>query len=264
MKSRVFLIFFRFRRGALFFPAFLGWIFFSCGMDTDKSLSLHFPPIPAAKVFGEPHWRLEWYDPGGRLRQEEISGPDPGEIRVLYQWPSPLTAWPHWPERGIPPGLYCPAGALYPFDVSEGGIYLSWQAGVEANFYRELALARSLPGADSRRRPQYFDWPRFRSLLREEVEELREDPWLADWKDIAEKTALSGFRKSLVKAAPRTPVEIRIPSGGPWFSASPFREQESWEEGQMAVLNLSSWPEIYLCSQGILHLSPEIQLWEPF
>jgi hypothetical protein len=205
-----------------------------------------------------------WYDPGGKLRQKVVYGTDPIEIRVLYQWPSPLIAWPYWPERGVSPGLYRPAGALYPFDVSEDRIFLSWRAGAEANFYRELTLARSLPGADPRRIPQYFDWPRFRSLLREEAEELRDDPWLADWKNIAEKTVLSGFRKSLVKAAPRTPVELRIPCEGPWFSASPFREQEFWEEGYRAVLALSSGPEIYLCSRGILHLSSELQLWEPF
>jgi hypothetical protein len=101
-------------------------------------------------------------------------------------------------------------------------------------------------------------------LWEEAVEKLEEDPWLGDWKGMAEKTVLSGFRKSLIKVQSRIPVEVEIPCGGPWFSASPFRPAEPWVGGQRLVLNLPPGPEVYLCPQGVLRISPEIRLWRPF
>jgi hypothetical protein len=136
---------------------------------------------------------------------------------------------------------------------------------VEASFYRELAEARSLPGSDPRRDPRYFDWPRFRSLVREEAPEpLRADPWLADWKGIAEKTVLSGFRKSLVREESRTVMGVLIPHDGPWAQASAFAAPAAWTADEEVFLPLSSRPELFVCPGGVLFLSTGARLWKPF
>jgi hypothetical protein len=184
-------------------------------------------------------------------------------ISVLIQWPNPVIAWPYWPERELFPGLFHPAGALYPFDARDGDIVLSWRGGVDTAFYRELAEARSLPGADPRRDPRYFNWSRFRSLVREEAPEtLRADPWLADWKGIAEKTVLSGFRKSMVREESRTPTGILVPHDGPWAGPSPFTAPKDWTAGQEVFLPLSPRPEVFACPGGLLFLSTGTRLWK--
>jgi hypothetical protein len=239
----------------------------SCGSPLEEGSYALFPRNPPlqAGLLGEPHWRLEWYDAAGNIAYAELYGQDGAEMDIFLPWPSPVLAWPYWPEREIVPGLFYPAGGIYPFDVSGETLALSWEGGVEANFYRELALAQGTSGAKAERAPRYFDWPRFRTLLRESsAEELQGDPWLADWKGIAESTARSGFRRTLIKRESRTVTGVLIPHDGPWLGASPFREAENWEEGQEMLLALSSRPEIYVCPGGILSLSAAVRLWKPF
>jgi hypothetical protein len=235
----------------------------SCGDNPlPDSYTVVLPPGSWPEFLGEPRWRLEWYDPEGAIRSMDLDGKS-ARISVLIQWPNPVIAWPHWPEKELFPGLFHPAGALYPFDVQDTAIVLSWRGGVDAAFYRELAEARSLPGADSRRDPRYFNWPRFRSLVREEVPEaLRTNPWLADWKGIAEKTVLSGFRKSMVREESRTVMGILIPHDGPWAGASPFAAPADWTAGQEVFLPLSSRPELFVCPGGLFFLSTGAQLWK--
>jgi hypothetical protein len=239
----------------------------SCGGSLlPDSYTVVFPGISASGTdfLGEPRWRLEWYDPEGTVCFAELEGKS-AVISVLAQWPNPVIAWPYWPEKDISPGLFFPAGAVYPFDVTGESIVLSWHGGVEANFYRELALAQAQPGSDGARAPRYFDWPRFRTLLLTEIpDELREDPWLANWQNIAEKTALSGFRKSLIKAEERTPMGITVPQEGLWIGSSPFKTPCFWEENQEVLLALSPRPELYVCSGGILNISLNARLWKPF
>ena len=225
---------------------------------------LQLPPSPASRteLLGKCQWRLEWYDTEGKLRQTELTG-NSATIRILSEWPSAVLAWPHWPEKGLAAGLFYPAGAIFPFDVSGDNIILCWESGAEAYFYRELDKARSLHSTN--RVPEYFDWKRFRTILRKEApEEVRTDPWLVNWKDIAEKTIRSGFRTTYIRADTRTGTEITIPHTGPWLGSSPFRQIESWEENETVTLLLSSRPEIFVCPGGILSVSPNAWLWALF
>jgi hypothetical protein len=91
-----------------------------------------------------------------------------------------------------------PAGALYPFDVSDDVLRISWRAGADAGFYQALEEAYAgKENADARRQAAFFDWPRFRAFFASEAPaELREDPWRVDWKEAAEKTVTFGLRTS--------------------------------------------------------------------
>jgi len=225
---------------------------------------VQLPPLPLTRmeVLGQPRWRLEWYDSSGKFQQKEISG-NTAEISILHEWPSAVVAWPYWPEKRLAIGHFYPAGAIFPLDNRGETIILNWRAGPEAYFYRELDNNRGQN--PSNRLPEYFDWKRFRSLLREEApEDLRADPWLADWKTIAESTIRSGFRSSLLRTENRINTEINIPYDGPWFGASVFSPIRLWEEGEILVIPLSSRPEILVCPGGILTISALNRLWMPF
>ena len=225
---------------------------------------VQLPPLPLTRmeVLGQPQWRLEWYDSSGKFQQKEISG-NTAKISILYEWPSAVLAWPYWPEKKLAAGYFYPAGALFPLDTRGDTIILNWRAGPEAYFYRELDTIRGLNL--NNRLPEYFDWKRFRTLLREGTqEELRRDPWLANWKHIAENTLRSGFRSSLLRADTRINTEVTIPHEGPWFGASVFSPIRLWEEGEILIIPLSSRPEILVCPGGILHISAQNRLWMPF
>jgi len=231
----------------------------SCGSDPlPEQFRVLFPAIPSSwtMLLGEPRWYLEWYDPGGKLQSAEFSG----EIAVLTQWPSAVLAWPYWPDKLLAPRMFYPAGAIFPFDVRGGTIVLSWPGGVDAFFYREMDKARPLN--KSNRTPEFFDWQRFHALLWEEApEDLRADPWLANWKDIAEKTVSSGFRKSLLKAEKRVVTGTTLPHDGPWIWSSPFRSPESGKKGEEIPLSLGSRPEYLVCSGGVLCILYNNQVW---
>jgi hypothetical protein len=187
-------------------------------------------------------------------------------IPVFPEWPSPVTAWPFWPDKGMEAGMFRPAGALYPFDVSGGVLRISWRGGVDAGFYRALEEAYAgKENANPRRRAGFFDWPRFRAFFVSGApEEPREDPWLIDWKETAEKTVNSGFRTSYLKARKRTVTEVLIPHNGPWFSASPFRAAENRTEGTTEPAALPEEIELWVCPGGMLFLSAGTRLWVPW
>ena len=199
----------------------------SCGeslLDPQRLLTL--PELPQAweSILGEPHWQAEWIDEAGRRREQAIRGGSL-EISLPQTWASAVVAWPYWPEKGIGPGVFKPAGAIFPFDSDGKTLAASWQGGVEAHFYWELAAAgqKNLPDSSVPRLPHHFDWPRFRALFTDGAlnAEICADPWLADWGAIAERTVLSGFdRRRLV---PEERGSLRIPvSPGPWIGSSPF------------------------------------------
>jgi hypothetical protein len=257
------------------YPAFAAVCFLlaalvSCGPSPlPESYHIKFPPLPPLwnEVLGENHWRLDYYDGDGMFRRTETAGPVEVasiEAVLLEEWPSALLAWPYWPEKNLAAELFYPAGAIFPFDCVDSTIVLSWEAGAEAFFYRELDKAQYL-NSGTKRKPQFFDWKRFRSFLRGAApDELRNDPWLADWKTIAEKSVRSGFRQSYVRAEARRGVNLGIPRDGPWIGASPFRPAESWTAGQTVSIPLSSRPELFVCPGGRMVVSENTQAWFPF
>jgi len=242
----------------------------SCGLSPlPDQFRVVFPAVPPqwVELLGEPYWHLEWYNPAGKLQSTEITkqgtaaiGGYTGEIAVLTQWPSAVVAWPYWPEKALVQGMFYPAGAIYPFDVCGQSIKLSWPGGVDAYFYRELDKVRELN--QSNRMPEWFDWKRFHSLLWEEApEDLRADPWLANWKDIAGKTVNSGFRKTLLKVEKRVIIGTILPHDGPWIWPSPFKLSESGQKGEEIPLSLGPRPEYLVCSGGVLCISRHNQAW---
>ncbi|MDR1618657.1 MAG: hypothetical protein LBS06_06375 [Treponema sp.] len=207
--------------------AFLGPC--ACGDPADARYALVMPELPShwTALLGNPRWRIDYFDARGVWDRFETGGDGVGEAEVslLPYTASAVAAWPFWPDRGIHPGVFRPAGALYPFDISGGSLTLSWRGGVEAFFYRELAASagRAAPSASALRQPQNFDWPRFREILSDPAadEAVRTDPWIADWRSIAEKTVRSGFNRRRI--VPAETGLIPVPAGeGPWFGVSPF------------------------------------------
>jgi len=247
----------------------------SCGPSPlQEQIRVIFPAVPAVwkELLGEPSWRLEWYDPAGKGQCAEFPAPVTAgaaintastNIAILIHWPNAVLAWPYWPKKDIPPGLFYPAGAIYPLDAHGEKMNLSWRGGIDAYFYRELDKARSLN--TSNRVPEYFDWKRFRTLLWQDApEELRFDPWLADWQDIAEKTVKSGFRQNLLKAEKRSDTAIVLPHDGPWIFASVFQPPQLWQNESTIIIPVGKHPEILLCPAGFLSVTPKGQLWRLF
>jgi len=235
----------------------------SCGPSPlQEQVRALLPEPPAQWMLGVPCWRLEWYDPEGKPQSAEVAG-NSANIAILTEWPNGILAWPYWPEKGLAAGMFYPAGAVYPLDASGSNLALSWTGGIDACFYREMDKLRSLN--TSNRVPEYFDWKRFRdSLWEASPEDLRADPWLADWKDIAERTVRSGFRQSYLRVEKRTGTGIVLPHDGPWMGASPFMPPQPWQQGETVLLPLGSRPEILVCPEGMLSVSPSVQLWSGF
>jgi hypothetical protein len=218
-------------------------------------------------MMGNPHWRLVWLNPQG-IRQE-IDGGGTIAITAVTEWATPVLAFPYWPERNILPGEMRPAGGILPFDAAgnSGRVRLSWQGGVDAWFYRELSAARNA-AADSKRRPEYFDWPRFRELLDSEAipEAVRDDPWLADWRDIAVRTVQSGFdrRRIKVQAEEELPVPMDAVGGSPFFGPSPFAKPLVPEPGAEFHFRVTPRRDTYLSAGGILRVSRKAWVYYPF
>jgi hypothetical protein len=211
-------------------------------------------------VLGEPSWRFEWVNEAGETEKADSASARRGGAEILQSCITPVFAFPYWPKRGIPAGVMKPAGALFPFDREGGTVFLSFEGGVDAVFYRELA---SQP--NGKRLPRNFDWQRFRSL-REEKKldgELLSDLWLADWELIAEKTAASGFSARRIKARETENLIIRAPARGPWVSSSPFMQALFWTEGDAVALQVSTRIDSYFSARGTLRLTRKTQSWIP-
>jgi hypothetical protein len=218
------------------------------------AITPEFPPL-WKELFGVPKWRLEWIGPGGRKEVREITGNERTEIIIIPEWPSPVLAFPFVPGRGIKPGMLKPAGGIFPFDVLGNTIRLSWQGGVDASFYWELAGAYSITGAETggKRKPQYFDWPRFRELFTDGSlpEDVTKDPWLAGWKSIAQKTIQSGFDRRRIKSGERTDLSVPLDSG-PWAGTSPFAAPV--EDG---IFSVQKEPDTWYSASSALRCSTD-------
>lgn len=212
---------------------------------------LELPVLPAlwAEALGRCAWRLVWVDGDGRRVQADADGGALPRVHVLEAAATPVIAYPYWLERGIAPGTMKPCGAIYPLDARGGAIRLSWERGVDAVFYAELSR-----WGGSQRQPHYFDWKRFRELFTERKldERVCDDPWIVDWREMAIKTAASGFNSRSV--VPRTTVDcsVEIPEDGPWVGVSPFAGAFLWEKDAKAVLALNDAVDSFFCPKGTL------------
>jgi hypothetical protein len=231
--------------------------------------ALDFPPLPAAwqEMLGSARWRLIWTDDQGVAQTMETDGA--AAISVVSEWATPALAFPYWPGRGILPGEMRPAGAIFPFDVRGDRLQLSWKAGAEAWFYRELTAARNAAlaaggaaatkAALDKRRPEYFDWPRFRSLMDSDAipAAVRDDPWKADWRDVAIRTVQSGFDRRRITG--QATKELLAPGselgGGPFAGPSPFARPLLPEPGLGYRFAVTSRADTYVSSGGILRVS---------
>jgi hypothetical protein len=264
------------------FPLFLiGLLLVSCGDPTiPAAYRAELPELPPLwkDSLGETRWRLTWVNPQGRLSSAEGTASSLPEIDLAPEHAVPVLAQPFWPSLGLHPGALRYAGAIFPRDARrDGAIRLSWEAGIDAAFYLALAEAAAhnassdgsatgstaAGSAANKRRPELFDWKRFRELL-ESADiplEIREDPWLADWQAVAAKTVESGWDRRRVKAVEKTPVKLTLPADGPWFSASPFAPVREWRAGETVTLDAGDSPELLLSPGGMLRYTKSSWVW---
>ena len=218
-------------------------------------LVLPKPPEAWSSLLGRPHWRVEWQNPDGDKQIKDFRPAGQIGVSLPQTWPNAVCAWPFWPEKSITPGLFKPAGALFPYDVSDDRLVLSWEAGTDAVFYWELALADRQGARPSTvpRLPCFFNWPRFRELFKTGIinENVIRDPWLADWKSIAEKTVMSGFDRRRLVPAPSQGMVIPVSSGS-WYGSSPFAAPLCFAEGETPVFPVQVQTEVWVCGEGIL------------
>ncbi|MDR0399580.1 MAG: hypothetical protein LBH51_01380 [Treponema sp.] len=255
-----------FPRQALLYLIFLCAPLWSCVMPEEEGVfQLEFPPLPAAwtELLGEPRWLVQYYGEEGResyLEGEEIPSLPPFAV-------GPVLAWPYWPLYRLEPGDFRPAGGILPYDgrpaAEDSGprrLSLSWQGGVDAWFYQALSLAER--GEKDSKAPgggRNFNWPNFRALFSDPAvpQEIRDDPWRADWEDIAARTARSGFRKQWLKTAEDSFLTVPV-HPGPWISNSPFSPAlEFGAEPCVFPVSPGSAVHIWYSAQGILHCSEE-------
>ena len=214
-----------------------------------------------------------------------VRGDEKPAISLPQTWTSAVSAWPFWPDKGLVPGIFMPAGAIFPFDASGKSLRLSWQGGVDANLFWEFAQASDKAGQEpagqesvppepepeteaveraAARLPWNFDWPRFRELFDDPSlnADIRADPWLADWQSIAEKIVQSGFDKRRLVPEARSSLAIPV-QPGPWIGTSPFAppllfEAAPEEAGQtVPVFPVRPTADTWVCADGILRCNTE-------
>jgi len=229
---------------------------FACCTDLSTSryvLELPSPPETWLSLLGEPHWRVEWLAPDGRKQTADILPGGGLQIELPSTWANPVTARPYWPGHNLIPGLFKPAGALFPFDVSGGRLRLSWEAGHDAIFYWELAFANE---GKMSRIPANFDWPRFRELFKSETlrEDVREDPWLVDWRSVAESTVNSTFYQSRLRPEAAESVTLPVPAGT-WYGASPFSQPLHFADDEARVFQVRPGVNTWVSAAGILRVN---------
>lgn len=232
-----------------------------CGDRFPSAYDLELPKPPSqwVSLLGDPHWRVEWLNPNGEKQSADISPGGGIAVEIPITWANPVTAWPFWPSHNLIPGLFKPAGALFPLDVDGDSLRLSWEAGADTVFYWELALANK---GNMSRAPANLDWLRFRSLFKEGTlkEDVCKDPWLIDWRSAAEKTIASGFdRRRFIS---ETPEKVNIPVFADlWYGASPFAEPLCFDkdEGKIPVFPVrSGGVNVWVSEEGILRVRGKV------
>ena len=248
---------------SLVFVFCAGLVLHGCGESLlDSRYALELPDIPQnwAALLGSPCWKVEWLNEGGWTETMTVQSGKRVEISLPQTWANAVSAVPFWPNKGIGLGIFRPAGAIFPFDVSGKSLILSWQGGVDANLYWELARAyarqESPPQTTVPRLPQNFDWPRFRLLFEDPSlkEDVRADPWLADWPGIAEKIVQSGFDKRRLVAEARSNLIVPV-SPGPWIGTSPFAAPLLFES--VPIFPVRPAADTWVCAEGILRCNAQ-------
>jgi len=236
--------------------------FICCADRFPSSYILEFPetPEPWVSLLGKPHWQLEWLGANGK-KQTRYCPPDRHktiEIELPVTWTNPVTAWPYWPEYNLTPGVFKPAGVLFPFDVKNDRLCLSWEAGADTVFYWELAFANR---NNYSRLPANFDWPRFRELFKTGVlnEAVCKDPWLINWRPVAERTVSGNFDRRRLVAEPAISRTIPVPAGT-WYGTSPFAMPIIFTEADIknnggAVFPVRSGINVWISEKGILRVN---------
>jgi hypothetical protein len=236
----------------------------SCGTRNSFVFTLELPETPQVWVhlLGEPHWRIEWFDPDEQKQLKDILPGIVPEIEIPVGWTNPVTAYPWWPEYNLAPGLFKPAGALFPYDISSNRMRLTWEAGIDTVFYFELAYANS---QDIKKIPANFDWIRFRELLGSDVlsEEVCKDPWLVNWRFVAEKTISGNFDRRRIVPQVTEPVKIQLPARC-WYTTSPFSEPLVFNGDELLVFMANSGINVWISGEGILRCNGKITFFTPF
>ncbi len=238
-------------------------VLLSCAVPAAApTVRLRLPPVPAAwaAALGEPSWSVRWTGSDGAPYRQDDAGPGL-EIELSGSAASAILAYPYWPALGLEPAAARPAGAIYPFDEDDGWLVLDWAGGPPAVFFRELARAAGKPET----RPELFDWPRFRALLAGPLvaAEVAADPWLVDWRLVAEKTRRTGFDRRRLVPRPTEPLAFTVPAAGPWAASSPFAPAPPWEAGSPATVAAAEEPDTVFCAEGALRYSRKAALWLP-
>jgi len=227
----------------------------SCGEAlTDSGFGLDLPVLPQAweDVLGSPCWRIEWVNKDGRKEAMTVQGKGGCSLVLPQTWASPVSAFPFWPEKGLGPGIFRPAGAIFPYDASGGNLVLSWQGGVDSVLYWEMAKAYGDSGKEpDKKTPMNFNWPRFRRLFDDPSinADVRADPWLADWAGIAAKIVKSGFDKRRLVPEARNALEVQV-GPGPWIGASPFAAPLYFET--TPVFQVGQTSDTWVSKEGLL------------
>lgn len=233
-----------------------------CGRDSlVYKLDLPEPPQAWVSLLGEPHWRIEWFNPNGQRQVKDILPRTTTYIEIPSTWTNPVTAWPWWPGHNLISGLFKPAGALFPYDAAGNCLRLTWKAGVDTVFFTELAYANS---EKTTKIPSNFDWVRFRELFNPEIlsEAVCNDPWLVDWRYVAEKTISGNFdRRRLVPQATEAitiPLSVRV-----WYGTSPFSEPLFFAEDEPLVFQEHTGINTWISGEGILRCDGKVWFFSP-
>jgi len=262
----------RYFSGFLIFLAALQTLLAGC-KDEMRIHSLYEPVLPALPggwrdVLGEAHWRLEWIEEGGTWKKwEGKQGAAVPSLSMTQGWTTPVLAWPYWPGLDLGPGIMRPCGGLFPWDASGNKLVLSWEGGVDAVLWKEMAAVDvdESEAAKDKRLPWLFDWPRFREIMAggNVSEAVRQDPWVVDWKEVGRKTVESGFDRRRIKPMKFTRIEIPLPAGR-WSGSSPFSPLlEVPPEGSFA-LEVTDLVGAWVSSMGILKCSSSGWIYRPW
>ena len=240
----------------------LAALFLSCADRFPASYILELPKPPEhwVDLLGEPCWRIEWISSDGIFQMTEIQPEANIKAEIPLTWANPVIASPFWPQHNLYPGYFRPAGAIFPFDAEGNRLKLTWEGGVDSVFYKELTIANE---ENLSRIPANFDWPRFRELLKDEAinEAVREDPWLVNWRSVAERTITGNFdRRRLV---PEGAVQKNIPvPAGVWYGTSPFCKPLIFTEGEPPIFPVRPGTNTWFSKEGILRANAEVWIVE--